>query len=38
MRVQYVGTIKQEIEEDRLDKENDSEEENPSWTRIINDF
>ena len=33
-----VGTIKQNIEEDRLDKENDSEEENQYQTMTINNF
>ena len=32
-----VETVKQEIEEDRLDEENDSEEENPYQTMIIKD-
>ena len=30
--------MKQEIEEDRLSRENDSEEENPNQTVIVNDF
>ena len=30
--------IKQEIEDDRLDKDNDNEEENWFWNMIINEF
>ena len=33
-----VGIMKQEMEEDRLDKKNGSEEENPYQTMIINYF
>ena len=33
-----VETIKQEIEDDRLDKDNNNEEETPYWNIITNEF